>query len=395
MNMIDYLKWRGDLTFDKDEFNLVDNLLCSYIAYTDLRNIVPFDNNGMTLKQVSDSYFKLHSESELKRNRSFIAKSPYVLKEMAKSERFKNAKISYYVNDIDEETTIQFSALRIDLTSNISYISYCGTDDTLVGWKEDCQLSYKETNAQNKAVKYLQSVTPAFRKYYVGGHSKGGNLAIYASTNCNKATKKRIIKIFNNDGPGLSEELYNQEMYDSIKDKIVRVVPTFSVFGQLFAQDCQEIFVKSNQKLIMQHDATSWQVLGNDFERASKLDETSQQIKNEFNKFFENVNFQQREVFTNELFKAFDEAGLKNVSDFANEGLPATIKVLKELTSINDQAKEVLAEMLKILVDVSNTKINKFSKETSQNLKNMVSDAYGQIERIVDKNHKKSKSDKN
>ena len=184
-------------------------------------------------------------------------------------------------------------------------------------------------------------------------------------------------------------------MYDSIKDKIVRVVPTFSVFGQLFAQDCQEIFVKSNQKLIMQHDATSWQVLGNDFERASKLDETSQQIKNEFNKFFENVNFQQREVFTNELFKAFDEAGLKNVSDFANEGLPATIKVLKELTSINDQAKEVLAEMLKILVDVSNTKINKFSKETSQNLKNMVSDAYGQIERIVDKNHKKSKSDKN
>ncbi len=386
MNMEDYLRWRGDLTFDKEPFNLVDNLLCCYIAYTDLKDIVPSGKNGITLKEASDIFFSLHTEEEVRKNRSFIAKSPFVLKEMAKTERFKNAKLLYYVDDIDKETTLQFCALRIDLTRTLSFVSYCGTDDTLIGWKEDCQLSYKETNAQKQAVEFLEKVTtPLFRRYYVGGHSKGGNLAIYASTNCNRSTQKKIIKIFNNDGPGLSEELYDKTKYDAIKDRIIRIVPEFSIFGQLFAQDCQEIYVKSDQRLSMQHDATSWQVLGNDFERADGLDETSYQLKKELENFFKNVNNQQREVFTNELFNAFDEAGLKTVSDFANEGLPATIKVIKKVSSINEQAKEVLSEMLKILIDISNKKISQFGKEKSRDFKDMLSDAREGIEKFVDK----------
>ncbi|MDO4378153.1 MAG: DUF2974 domain-containing protein [Erysipelotrichia bacterium] len=383
--MIDYLKWRGDLSFDIDKFNYVDNLLCSYIAYTDLRSIVNFDNKPVTLKQAAEQFFLKHDEKQVRNNRSFISMSPLVLREMAQTKRFQDAKLSYYINDIDKQTTIQFSALRIDLTNNLSYISYCGTDDTLIGWKEDFQLSYKETNAQNKAVKFLQNVTPAFRRYYVGGHSKGGNLAIYAATNCNKATKKRIIQVFNNDGPGLSEELYDAEKFEEIKERIIRIVPQFSIFGQLFAQDCQQYIVKSAQNSIMQHDATSWQVLGNDFVYCDKLDDTSLQIKKGFDHFFQNVNFQQREIFTDELFKAFDDAGIKNVSDLYNEGLPALIKVVKEIAGINDQAREVLYDMIKILIDAYNAKIGKTGRETTQKLKGMLNDAYEEIDKMVEK----------
>lgn len=394
MNMLDYLKWRGDLDFETDKFNYVDNLLFSYIAYTDLRGIVPFNGESVTIKEASDAFFTLHDEEQIKNNRSFISMSPTVLKEMAKTKRFKDVKLSYYINDIDEKTTIQFSAMRIDFTKNLSYISYCGTDDTLIGWKEDCQLSYKETNAQKKAVKFLQNVTVAFRHYYVGGHSKGGNLAIYAAVNCNKATKKRILNVFNNDGPGFSEELFNAEAFNEIKDKIIRIVPHFSIFGQLFAQDCQQLIVESSQKSIMQHDATSWQVMGKDFIYCNSLDETSEEIKQGFDKFFSEVSFKQREIFTDELFKAFDEAGIKNVSDLSNEGLPALIKVIKEVSSINEQAREVLNELLKILIDAYNSKIGKTGKETTDKIKGMVNDAYEEIGKFVDKTKHLKKADK-
>ncbi len=143
----------------------------------------------------------------------------------------------------------------------------------------------------------------------------------------------------------------------------------------------------------MQHDATSWQVLGKDFERADGLDETSYQLKKELENFFRNVNNQQREVFTNELFNVFDEASVQTVSDLANEGLPATIKVIKKVSSINSQAKEVLNEMLKILIDISNKKISQIGKEKSKDFKDMISDAREGIEKFVDKAYKIVKND--
>ena len=37
----DYLCWRGDITFEQDPFNDVDNLILAQIAYVDFSDIIP------------------------------------------------------------------------------------------------------------------------------------------------------------------------------------------------------------------------------------------------------------------------------------------------------------------------------------------------------------------
>lgn len=39
-NIMDYMDWRGDLSFEADEFNEVDNLILAQLAYVDFEGIV-------------------------------------------------------------------------------------------------------------------------------------------------------------------------------------------------------------------------------------------------------------------------------------------------------------------------------------------------------------------
>ncbi|HPX32171.1 MAG TPA: DUF2974 domain-containing protein [Erysipelotrichaceae bacterium] len=369
MNMIDYLKWRGDLTFEQDKFNLVDNLLFAYISYTNLDGIVDSSGKEVTIKQAADKYFENHTMEEIEKSKSLIARAPEVLKYMGETERFKNCKLKFYAHQIDEETTQQFSAVHIKLNNKTTYISFCGTDDTLVGWHEDFQMSFKEVSAQRQAINYLNETAGNIGKFYLGGHSKGGNLAYYAALKCNKKIQNQVIMIFDNDGPGISDELFDQQQYDSTIDRYVKIVPEFSIFGLIFERPCKKIIVKSDNLLVLQHIAHSWLVQGNDFVRAEKITDEAIMVQVALNRFLEDVDLQQREKFINDFFNTLHAADIEMLYDFATIGLTRFGRIIKDLMDLDAESKEIGARLLKIVSDVVEQEKDKIISTTSDYLK--------------------------
>ncbi len=197
-NIFDYMKWR-DLPLKKVEFNEIDNLILSRVSYFPFDELIK-DEEKITLKEAYDRYKKINKKKEI----TFLQKEDKDLfKILANSVRFSDIFISDYVNKINIEEEKQFSAITIFLQDDNIYVSYRGTDNTVIGWKEDLNMSFSNlVRSQVEAVNYLDNIAKKYKnKIIVGGHSKGGNLAIYASVFCKDKYKKRIIKVYNNDGP--------------------------------------------------------------------------------------------------------------------------------------------------------------------------------------------------
>ena len=249
-NIIDYMKWRGDLTFAQDSFNEIDNLILSQLVYVELNNIVPGDEEPtISLLDAAKLFFKQNNEQELLDHVSMTKNAILVFKEMAKSVRFKNVQLSRYVNDINEQEQSQFSAITIKLPDNSTYIAFSGTDATLVGWHEDFNMLYlKQTPGQEKSLAYLNALGNLDTPLRLGGHSKGGNFAIYAGMYCEKSLRDQIIAIYNNDGPGFSKDVVASAAYQNLLPLITTIVPESSVVGRLFEHQEDYVVIKSENK---------------------------------------------------------------------------------------------------------------------------------------------------
>lgn len=350
MNIIDYLTWRGDLSFKVSPFNDIDNLVICHMAYSEIDKYFK-DKDSYTIKELSDLFFKEHTYEEINNSKSFVGKAPFVLEAMGKSIRFKNAVVHDFVSLIDKDSAEQFCCFTIDLSDKTSFIAFRGTDDTLVGWHEDFCLSYKTIPAQIAAKKYLAEHIKGNKKYRIGGHSKGGNLAIYGALSVYKKNKN-IIKIYSNDGPGLNVKLLSEEdnkAYEILKDKIIKIIPEFDFFGTLFSNDENTLVIKSNAFALMQHDALSWMVEGTNFIKG-ELYEESKMIKKSFNEFLSSVNNIECKEFCDELFLALDKANIKNMSDFANGGIQILIKTISKLSDMNKNDKKFGAKLITSLI---------------------------------------------
>ena len=368
MNVYDYLLWRGDLSFKASPFNDVDNLLFSYISYVYLDGIVPTDKEYITIKQAGEKYFETHDEKEILKSKSFIAQAPLVLKAMGQTERFADVKLYNYVNKVCDDTSEQFSAMHIEFMDGVVYLAYRGTDDTIIGWKEDFQLCYKVVDAEKDALQYLQSTINPHYKYYIGGHSKGGVLAQYAATKASPSLQKRFIKVYSNDGPGLNELTYDEQQFSGIKDKFVKIVPDFSVIGMLFDNGTDKIAIKSKQVLIMKHDAVSWQIQGNGFVKSEGISQYSYMIKEGFDDFLKTLDYQQREHIVDQVFDALDEAGINTVMDFSTGGYKVIIKLINELSDLDKQSKDSFNNMIAIFTKMA-------SEKASETVKRRMKDA--------------------
>ena len=217
---------------------------------------------GIELKKLVKEFKKLHTIKELEADKSFIRLAPFMMFEMAESVRFGNCVIRNYVNEIVTEAEQQFSAVEIVLDDGTSYISFRGTDDTIIGWKEDFNLSTGVVPAQKRAVEYMQRISDkASGMLRVGGHSKGGNLAIYGSVMC-KSVHDKILEIYSNDGPGFSKEFQESPETAEMMPKIIRIIPEYSIIGTLLEHEKQPIIVASTSRGLLQHDGFSWEVQG-------------------------------------------------------------------------------------------------------------------------------------
>lgn len=363
-NILDYIKWRGDISFDTSDFNNVDNLILSRFAYLPLDNLFKSKNEIITINQAYVRYINRVVEE----NKILQKEDKDLFPDLANSERFGPLKITRYVNHISKEEEKQFSAVTILLPDDTSYIAYRGTDNTVVGWKEDFNISLDiDVPSQKEAVKYLEGTFECLpKKMRVGGHSKGGNLAIYASIFCDEKIKPYITKVYNNDGPGLSKKLTETEEYKQNLDKVISFVPQTSIIGKLMYHEEKYYIIKSTQRGIMQHDLYSWQVLGRDFVHLSKVTNESEFVDIVIKEWTTKVTPEQRSEFINILYEIVKETNSDTLYEMSKNRFKTVSTLIKAYHSTNKKNKQIIMQTLSELFGI--TKNNVF-KNISEKLK--------------------------
>ncbi len=349
-NIEDYLKWRGDLTFKVNPFNEVDNLILSELAYLNLEGIV---NKKIKIKDAVEGYLKKYTEKEIAKEFSLSTNPINFYRQLQNSIRFGNLNIIKFVNEMNKTESKQFSALIVEIDFNTIYIAFKGTDKYLIGWKEDFNLSYMNAvPSQVSALNFTNNnVKFQHRKIYMGGHSKGGNLAVYAATFCKKNIQKRIKQVYNNDGPGFLDDFVALPSYVAILPKITNILPETSIIGMLLTHKGQYKVVKSNTIGIWQHDALSWQVNKDHFITIEKVDETSNKIQQTLTDWLQKIGKKEREEFINTLFDLLDKNKIETVEDLIKLKLRKIPGLLKDFTKLNEKQKKLMMDLLKDLIN--------------------------------------------
>lgn len=352
-NILDYIRWRGDLSFARSPFNEVDNLIFACLSYLNLDGMEEVQgSNGLSLPQLSDTFFSLHTEEELSADTSFVSGVPYMMRDMAKTRRFGNCAVRNYVNEILLEEEQQFSAMEILLEDGSTYVAFRGTDDTIVGWKEDFNLCNGVVPAQEKAAQYLEHIgEKTARMLRVGGHSKGGNLAVYASAHCSSPLQHQILEIYCNDGPGFPRELLEQKQFESILPKVKRIIPEFSVIGMLLGHKKQPLIVKSSQKGLLQHDGFSWEVEGPAFLKADELNQRAAAFQNILHRWIDSMDAAQRSSLINDLFSVIEASGTAYVSHVQEGNLKSALDMLKRIEKFPPESRTMIQELINALFE--------------------------------------------
>lgn len=356
-NMVSYLCWRGDLTWREALFNEVDNLILACLSYYNFQGIVKEDKTeAISLKEAVDHFLQEGRESDVLMN-------VRLLKEAARSRRFKDIKLWGYVDIVDaaQEMT-QFAAIHMILEKGLEYIAFRGTDNTIVGWREDFCLSFEIIPAQRKAVEYLEKTVEkdGKTKYIIGGHSKGGNLAVYSSMICSDQIKKNILSIYANDSPGICPAMMDLGNYRKIEERIHRIVPEFCIIGMLFDCDSnsnaiqksriqvspQRKTVKSSADGVLQHDPLSWQVECDHFIKADQISERAQKYNEIFDHWIESADLEQRRTFVKSFFDALETGGAKMMNDVLCGGTDRFEAILFAMAGADRNAKRAVGKLM-------------------------------------------------
>jgi hypothetical protein len=338
-NIIDYAAEESD-NFQKKEFNAVDSLVLSQFAYLHFDGLVPGISD--TAKPVSiaeiahrenlDAVF--HGVRDSDSNRRLL----YAL---AGSPRFRDVKMTFYVNKIDFKAEKQFSAITYLLDDGTAYIAYRGTDSTFVGWKEDFNMAFiSPVPSQEEGVKYLNAVAELILcDLKIGGHSKGGNIAVYSSIKCHQPIQNRITHVFSHDGPGFRDEIFLCREYLSMKDRIHKTLPQSSVIGMLLQHQENYSVVKSNRIWIMQHDPFSWLVDDSDFCYVQTVKSSAMFMNTMLNKWISSLDDSKRELFVDTLYQVIKATGATTFYDLTGDWQKKAVAALKAIKGIDEDTR--------------------------------------------------------
>lgn len=380
-NTLDYLAWRGDLSFISVPFCEVDSLILSQLAYLPMDGLVPGKNErGSTfLPEVLQSLTEGTAKEGTLQHYGALYPSYRTLAEMLQnSARFRDVRLSRYVNDFDETEQKQFSAVTALLPDGCAYTAYRGTDNTLIGWKEDFNMSFiTPVPAQREAVRYLAGTARTYPKsaLRLGGHSKGGNLAVYASAFCGADIQKRIVSVHSHDGPGFQQGVMDNAGYQAVKGRITTFVPHSSVVGMLLEHEEEYVVVHSSESGLFQHNSFSWEVLGPAFIREEETSAGSRLFNEALKGWLSNMDAAQREQFSDALFQLLGAAGATTLKELAANPGKTAGAVLKKFAGLDDDTRGVLLETIGELMSATgktlqHTALDRPKKERKTEKKN-------------------------
>ncbi len=345
-NAIDYIDWRGDIPFEVSPFNEVDNLLVCKLVSLDFTGIVPSEGE-VGIAEAARGYFDKFGEEDVRRGLLMAPGAVTMLKKMLKAPRFSGLRLRDYVYHVDPAAEKQFSAMTVVLPDETRYIAFRGTDDTLVAWKEDFNMgSLDAVPAQTDAASYLMRAAWRFNgRMRVGGHSKGGNLAVYAAMHNPEELQERIIEVYNNDGPGFRESVRGLPEYQRIAPKIHALVPQYSLVGVLLSHDADFEIVESTQTGISAHNGYTWQVRGTRFVRCADFAFRTRVYNDAIHGWADGLDLQQRQELTDAVFGALEATGAKTLTDLTEQKVRKALAAAKDLFGDEEQRKLFMDSM--------------------------------------------------
>lgn len=352
----DYIYWRGDVPFSTAPVSEADEFLICMMGMFDLRNVVPEDGSYISMRRALELYLANGGDLSLGALTSDQI-APSVLS-LQKSERYADVMLSGYRIHVSPAENEQFSALTVRLPGGRHYVTFRGTDDTIVGWKENFMLTVqKEVPAQHDAADYLRWAAQTYPgQLVVAGHSKGGNLAVYSVSAVEEEVQSRVEKIINLDGPGFLPEFLETPGYRRIKGKIRTIVPQHTMVSSLLFRDSEIAVVKSDAQFLNAHNGFTWEVDGRgSFVRMGDRSPASKAFDQAMKTVLESMSVEDRGAFIDQMFGTLAAGGAVTITEVTDrkvwEVMRTMLSLVKEpevkkmaLDSLEEVTRDYLAE---------------------------------------------------
>ena len=354
-NMLDYIKEFGHVSFEERAFSEIDALVLTELEYLPLEKVVPSDENGenfVTVKEIAE-YMKEHKKQLFDENPMMMTPERHEVSQIiADAPRFQSMKFFGVVSEWDKDTTKQFAAITVEVEPGVRLVIFRGTDDTLIGWKEDFLMTYSPlVAAQTDAKEYLAKQASLWDgDLMVSGHSKGGNLALYAAATQEEDVQLRIVDIFCFDSPGLSRSVLETKGYQNIVPLAMRYIPQDALVGLMLESEVPYVIVKSNAVGAMQHSAMTWGIEDGQFIKVEKLTKNSLLNDQTFKKWTESVSDEELELFWNVFFELLFTVGIETVNDVYGQFMHYVQEFLKAAGEMDEEKRELLTRVALLLV---------------------------------------------
>ncbi|MBR3162026.1 MAG: DUF2974 domain-containing protein [Bacilli bacterium] len=347
-NIFDYINYYKNTSFKEYNYNEIDSLMFALLSYVEFDEIIPgVKGEYIYLNDAIEIYLDKFKNVNAKDENWLFPKCYELMESLKDSIRYKDMKLYYYRKIVDHET--QFSAMTIRI-KNITYISYRGTDSSIIGWKEDFELFYKyPVVSQELAMEYFNNTINFFdRNIYLGGHSKGGNLAMYAYMYGNNNYKRRVINVYNFDGPGFLDDVVDSDLYKELASKLLVIVPKYSIVGMILNNE-DYVVVNCHDRGIWAHDGFNWEVFGGFFVETT-LSKKSKRLRDNFNDYIDKMSLDEREAFVKHTFDIFKKMGIKYTDEIQNLRIGDILKLMKDIKDVPGRIKTRWITIIKLLL---------------------------------------------
>ncbi len=345
--MIEYIEKYGKYSFKEFPLNEIDALIFSQLVYIDYEGIV--DKNTVFLSDSAMKYFAKHSDEEIEKMIGISSKAVSLLMLCAKSHRFGYVGLSHYVNKINDAIDKQFAGINFVLDQDNLVIAFRGTDVTVTGIKESAMLSYMfPVPAQIEALHYFQETAMMSRgSLYSCGHSKGGNLAVFAGVSCSNSLKKRIFGIYEFDAPGFPEWFFDRYDYKQIENKIFYFAPEGSIVGRMLHHRKKPMIAESINTGLKQHRVSSWIVDEASFKTVDEFNHLSDFASEYINSLIDYVGEDDLELFFDTIEYVLEKMEIDDFYDMKGFDIKRALKLVDSVGQLDEAKKEDFKSIIK------------------------------------------------
>lgn len=363
-HIVSYVKRQKENTFFDVPFNEVDALVLSQFIYLKLDGLIPTTSEkkeAVYLYEIANNldYEKVFMDERYRKNNTELFEA------MVESKRFRRMKMNYFSDITSVLAETQFSAMTVFLEGGPNVVIYRGTDETMVGWKEDFNMIFKEpVTGQSLSAMYLQQVSEQLEgDFIVTGHSKGGNFAIYASMNVEDKIQDRIDRVYSFDSPGFRPEILESVDFNKIKDRIIKYLPHSSIFGMLLQSKENYQIVECFSIGVLQHNPYNWRISGNEFKKVDKLGRSSVFLNETYNEWLYGLSDEELQAYSEIWYKIMQDANITTMLQFTKEPGKALISLIDAIKETDDKTKEMAKDLAHGLIEVAKENIRYYAKK--------------------------------